>query len=207
MLRPARRPLQRPVLRVLALRPMASAWVPRSCFTHHGLRGATCGPRRRMPSPSCERTAPQHCTCSPLPAPPAPLGDDRCFAATVRGEDRRLAWYYNDRGWPFVEDCVSNARIAAPGSRIEFNGEEFRVHISLNTQVNCSRIEIRGILGNSKVPQTKTNIIHIMNTYKMHMLNCYVFAMLATSPAPTTEAAEVVDSIIGAGEAAGMAET
>ena len=46
-----------------------------------------------------------------------------------------------------------------------------------------------------------------MNTYKMHMLNCYVFAMLATSPAPTTEAAEVVDSIIGAGEAAGMAET
>jgi len=59
-----------------------------------------------------------------MPSPPAPLGDDRCFATVAGGKERRAAWYYDDRGWPFVEDCVSNARQAVTPSRWEFPGEE-----------------------------------------------------------------------------------
>jgi len=59
-----------------------------------------------------------------MPPCPQPLDADRHFEPEVRGESRRLAWLYHDRGWPSFESAAADARLAVAGSRMSFGNEE-----------------------------------------------------------------------------------
>ena len=56
-----------------------------------------------------------------MPACPKPLDANGRYHAVVRGKQRKLAWAYESRGWPWFESNVSNLRQrVSPSNRYEF---------------------------------------------------------------------------------------
>ena len=61
--------------------------------------------------------------------PPCPycLDEKRQYNAVVKNKTRKMAWEYQDRGWPVFESNISNMRGVGSMSRLEFADEAIKV--------------------------------------------------------------------------------